>query len=794
MIDILTNQIYGVANNAIFNSVYQFTGGIQTPELRAAVSRVAEELSVFAINTSGTTIRSSLPTYQRDLQGIYNPFDQLTSTSRQSSINNSLIGIYGKQISSQVENKAVMLVRDNLRGFFPSNSFINFDVLTDTIIQMFSPSLAGIVEMSVATVGSNYFVRNSVDFLSNGITNATSIYGAIQDLSNIRSPWELLFIGNVVGSAITDAQKFILGSQGDNNKLQVLNRGFIDPSATYPLPEYAGRSDVNKLAQGDPSNTIVIEKDKTRVTGAPLPGGGSIEQPVSPFKGEYPYNKVNQTESGHIIEIDDTPGAERLHIYHKSGTFIEIDSNGTVVKRAIGSSYEIIDKNGKISIAGKADVSVNGACNIFVGNDANIQVDGDATLTCFNDITAQAGGTLNLTAKEEINIVSEKINMTSLGEINVLAETDLKLSGQTSVDVKSDGSMTINSSESMGLKSNKDLLLTSKDSMGLKSDKDVAINSALDARVSSDKNVILHPSGGIMLSGTAVQVTTEIGKGTGPTMKKYIPDNSSIPGVVDPTYDKSNSAENASKAPKSQVGLLAGRKDIIPIDLKDPTPLSHVDNVSLLVDEEGQDADEHRNNLIIKGITSAEIFDRIPVSSESESNLTVVKTSVMPASTELLNLQELPGNYRITPNFTIDMVSAKAAVTKDTIVRNDLTYGQIAYNLQALALNVLEPAYALYPNLLITSGYRNQNRSINTSQHPKGQAVDLQFRGSHYDDYYEIAVRLAQAISFDQFILEYTSYSRNPWIHVSFSKDKNRNSILTFWNNKKYSNGLHRLS
>src|SRR5574343_1118339 len=94
MIDILTNQIYGVANNAIFNSVYQFTGGIRPPELRAAVSRVAEELSVFAINPFGSTIRSSLPTYQRDLQGIYNPFDQLTSTSRQSSINNSLIGIY----------------------------------------------------------------------------------------------------------------------------------------------------------------------------------------------------------------------------------------------------------------------------------------------------------------------------------------------------------------------------------------------------------------------------------------------------------------------------------------------------------------------------------------------------------------------------------------------------------------------------------------------------------------------------------------------------------------------------
>ncbi len=793
MIDILSNQILGVTQNAIFNSVYQFTGGIQTPELRAAVSRVAEELTVFSIGTSRTTIQDSLYTYQRDLKGIYNPLDTISSQSHRSSVQTNLVGIYGKQLSMQVENKAVMLVRDNLRSFFPHSEFINFDVLTDTIIQMFSPNIRNIVDLSVSQVSENYFLRNSIDFINNGVTNATSIYGAVQSLANIQNPWEFLFIGNTVGAIINDAQKFVIGSQGDNNKLEVLTKGFTDPSATYPLPEYAGRSEVNKLAQGDVSNTIVLEKDKTRMGGAPLPGGDSWEQPVSSFKGEYPYNKVNQTESGHIIEIDDTPGAERLHIYHKSGTFIEIDSNGSIIKRAMGSSYEIIDRNGKIAINGKADISVNGACNIFVGNDANIEVDGDATLTCFNDITAQAGGTLNLTAKEEVNIVSQKINMTSLGEINVLAETDLKLSGQQNVDIKSDGEMTINSSESLDLKSNKDLHIQSKDSMGLKSAKDVAINSVEDARVSSDKNVILHPTGGIMLSGTAVQVTTEIGKGTGPTMKKYIPDNSSIPGVVNPTYDSAESAGDAEKAIKSQIGLLAGRKDIIPIDLKDPTPLSHVDNYTLLVDEEGQDHTEHRQYLITNGITSAEIFDKVPIRSESASNLIKITKSVLPASNEVSNLQQLPGNYRLTPNFTVDMLSERAAVTKDIIKAGDLTYGHIAYNLQCLALNCLEPIYALYPNLLITSAYRDPARSINTSQHPKGQAADLQFRGSHYDDYFDIAVKLAQAVCFDQFILEYTSYSRNPWIHISFSKDVNRGQVMTFYNNKKYADGIHRL-
>ena len=37
--------------------------------------------------------------------------------------------------------------------------------------------------------------------------------------------------------------------------------------------------------------------------------------------GQYPYNHVHESESGHIHEIDDSPGAERLFTQHTSGTF-----------------------------------------------------------------------------------------------------------------------------------------------------------------------------------------------------------------------------------------------------------------------------------------------------------------------------------------------------------------------------------------------------------------------------------------------------------------------------------------
>lgn len=759
LVDILSQQVKGAIQNKIFNSVFSLTKGVDSPELRAVISRIAEELTVFSMNSSSTTIREKIPYYQRDLIGIYSPINTYpTSGYTRKSIQNDIFGIYGKQIAGQVENRAIILIREELRSVFPNNSFINFDVLTDTIIQSFSPSILGFVETTIQQVASNQFISTTSNLIQNRFNNLFSIVQTGINLSQINSPLELLFMGDVIDGLLNDIRNFSLGGQGDSKKLVVLNRGFIDPTANYPTPEYVGKSEINKLAQGDTSNTIVLSKDKNRMIGAKLPGDESWEQPISSFKGEYPYNKVQQTESGHVIEIDDTPGAERLHVYHRSGTFIEIDANGSVIKRATGSSYEIIDKNGKISIAGKADISVNGACNIFVGNDANIEVDGDTNLTCYNDITAQAGGTLNLSATEEINILSKKINIHSTEDTNIKSETDLKLSGKTDVSIDSENNMSINSKDNLHIKSN--------------------------------KNVIIHPSDGILLSaGKIVQVASfnfTWSKGT-----KSRPYNVARAkkgkALSKPTFTP------AKLASKSNNGLLNGRKTILPINIKDPTPLSYIDNYTVLFDEEGQDVKEHRNFLITSGLTTSEIFDRKPVDSESISDI-IYRGKNLEASSDLKKIEELPGNYRISPNFTIEMLSYKTAVTKDRIISTDnLKYGDIVYSLQALCLNCLEPAYALYPNMFITSCYRDPYRTNNKSQHTKGQAVDIQFRSVNKDDYYDIAVKLASIIAYDQFILEYCSYSNNPWIHISFT-DNPRKQIMTFWNHKKHSDGLHRLA
>ena len=62
----------------------------------------------------------------------------------------------------------------------------------------------------------------------------------------------------------------------------------------------------------------------------PDPKGLKVDtSPGTASSGQYPYNHVHESESGHIQEIDDTPGGERLYKQHKSGTYEEIIADGT---------------------------------------------------------------------------------------------------------------------------------------------------------------------------------------------------------------------------------------------------------------------------------------------------------------------------------------------------------------------------------------------------------------------------------------------------------------------------------
>jgi hypothetical protein len=101
------------------------------------------------------------------------------------------------------------------------------------------------------------------------------------------------------------------------------------------------------------------------------------------YASQYPYNKTLTTRNGHVIEIDDTPSAERIHIFHKSGAYIEMFPDGSIITKSpqdhitisVGDNnlttsngnINIVSNNGKVEIISDKDIilkSKSGVVNI----------------------------------------------------------------------------------------------------------------------------------------------------------------------------------------------------------------------------------------------------------------------------------------------------------------------------------------------------------------------------------------------------------------------------------------------
>lgn len=96
-------------------------------------------------------------------------------------------------------------------------------------------------------------------------------------------------------------------------------------------------------------------------------------EPATSYAAKYPYNKVIQTESGHILEIDDTPSKERINIFHKSGSYTEINSDGRRVQKIVGDDFEIVKENKNVFIKGNLNINIEGSASINVSRTCSIK-------------------------------------------------------------------------------------------------------------------------------------------------------------------------------------------------------------------------------------------------------------------------------------------------------------------------------------------------------------------------------------------------------------------------------------
>lgn len=150
---------------------------------------------------------------------------------------------------------------------------------------------------------------------------------------------------------------------------------FSDPKNAFPKREYANAPSINLEARGIEENDLLL-------------GGGDVDLDLEIKdypSSTAPLNQVKRTVSGHVTEVDDTPGRERMLFKHKTGAGIELRADGSViinatnniVRVAAGGEKVIIEGDGELVYHGNLKLKVDGDFDLDVGGNINVSAGGD---------------------------------------------------------------------------------------------------------------------------------------------------------------------------------------------------------------------------------------------------------------------------------------------------------------------------------------------------------------------------------------------------------------------------------
>jgi len=135
-----------------------------------------------------------------------------------------------------------------------------------------------------------------------------------------------------------------------------------------------------KKADPAPDTTAPVSDQKT-----PAAQNGSIVEPrASGAGGVYPWNLVYESRSGHFTEVDDTPGAERLNMTHRTGSYWEMNPLGTYTLKSVLDFYKL----------------TKGDSYDYTGGNYSQQVQGQAYRQSSGDMVFTSGGTVFFNASK----------------------------------------------------------------------------------------------------------------------------------------------------------------------------------------------------------------------------------------------------------------------------------------------------------------------------------------------------------------------------------------------------------
>ena len=288
------------------------------------------------------------------------------------------------------------------------------------------------------TAGANSGIGISPHFLIEG----TWVVGFFRDPAK----QEPVIIGALPGKNTSETTNFTIAGSGKiggytnigGGEYSSASGGFIDPNAKYPTELYIDKTDTNLLAQ-ESADTHPSKEIKDTLDSWSTASGEAEQIASTQANAKYPTNHVLETESGHYVEFDDTAGNERIHLYHKMGTFIEIDKTGNVVIKTVGNVTNIVAGNMDTYVTKNYNLSVGGTMGVWVKDTITEKFDGDRKTTIAKTETLEITGAVKNTFKDAL---TEEVTMDVKQDYKANLTTTITALGS----IKATGAMTVGGS------------------------------------------------------------------------------------------------------------------------------------------------------------------------------------------------------------------------------------------------------------------------------------------------------------------------------------------------------------
>ena len=226
---------------------------------------------------------------------------------------------------------------------------------------------------------------------------------------------------------------------------------FSDPAGQYPRTKNHNQSSINEAARGGGGKQLSV--------------GGSVKNvdlEVEPAAStQYGMADIRETASGHVIELNDTPGGERILFRHKTGAGIEVRPDGTVLVVSTKNKVEVCHGSNEVIVEGEAHLTYKGNLTLNVTGDYNVncrdynvhargskseQIDNNSKTSVF-------GNSGNTIAGSLIQSVAGNTTDLTLGTQTLVTKGDLVVATEGSQEIVSKGPSIFTSEQQVNMSS-----------------------------------------------------------------------------------------------------------------------------------------------------------------------------------------------------------------------------------------------------------------------------------------------------------------------------------------------------